>query len=237
MPGIDLFPPATSMHILMLVAAFVLTAIIGFEQQRRLKSAGLRTHTLVGVGAALFTLVSAYGFFPILGTQIALDPSRIAAQVVSGIGFLGGGVIFVRQNIVNGLTTAASIWVTAAIGMACGAGMPVLAAVGTALYMATIVGLSPLGRAVRKHQRGKEEQCIVHYKDGMGALRVVLERASRLGFEAILLDTQVVEKSGKRDRVVARFRFNGRAPLNSLVEDLSAIDGVTKVALSHADDD
>ncbi|HEU0256441.1 MAG TPA: MgtC/SapB family protein [Microbacteriaceae bacterium] len=237
MPDIDLFPPATGTHIVLLVVAFVLSAIVGLEQQRRLKSAGLRTHTLVGVGAALFTLVSAYGFAPVLGPGVVLDPSRIAAQIASGIGFLGGGVIFVRQNVVNGLTTAASIWVTAAIGMACGADMPVVAAAGTVLYLVTIIGLSPLGRAIRVRQWGKEEQCIIHYKDGKGALRVVLEKASILGFEATLLDTRIVEKSGKRDRVEARFRFSGRTPLESLVEELSEIDGVTKVALSHADDD
>ncbi|MFP3380477.1 MgtC/SapB family protein, partial [Bacillus sp. SIMBA_069] len=99
-------------QLLLLALAFALSAIIGVERERRLKSAGLRTHILVGLGSALFTLVSAYGFVS-LGLP-ATDPSRIAAQVVTGIGFVGAGVIFVNRGNVVGLTTAASIWVTAA---------------------------------------------------------------------------------------------------------------------------
>src|SRR3954453_10746687 len=119
-------------ELLLLLFAFVLSAVIGIERERRLKSAGLRTHILVGLGSALFTLVSAYGFAP-LGLETT-DPSRIAAQVVTGIGFVGAGVIFVNRGNVVGLTTAASIWVTAAVGMACGAGLPIIAAAGTALH-------------------------------------------------------------------------------------------------------
>jgi putative Mg2+ transporter-C (MgtC) family protein len=113
--------------------AFVLSAVIGLERHRRFKSAGLRTHTLVGVGSAVFTLVSAYGFADVPGRgAAAVDPSRIAAQVVSGVGFLGAGVIFVRRGSVSGLTTAASVWLTAAVGMACGAGLPALAVMARA---------------------------------------------------------------------------------------------------------
>ncbi|MGH1526190.1 MgtC/SapB family protein [Leifsonia sp. L25] len=105
-----------------LLLAFVLSAVIGVERERQFKSAGLRTHILVGLGSALFTLVSAFGFTA-FGLP-ATDPSRIAAQIVTGIGFVGAGVIFVNRGNVVGLTTAASIWMTAAVGMACGAGLP-----------------------------------------------------------------------------------------------------------------
>ena len=88
----------------------------------RQRSAGPRTHTLVGVGAAAVMLVSKYGFGDVLANgQVVLDPSRVAAQIVSGIGFIGGGLIFVRQDAVRGLTTAAVVWITAAVGMAAGA--------------------------------------------------------------------------------------------------------------------
>src|SRR6185437_9839476 len=87
--------------------AFVLSALIGLEREMRQKSAGLRTYTLVGFSSALIMLVSKYGFTDVLeGGRIVLDPSRMAAQIVSGIGFIGGGVIFVRKDIVRGLTTA-----------------------------------------------------------------------------------------------------------------------------------
>ena len=116
--------------------AFVLSAIIGLERELKQKSAGLRTYTVVGFGAALFMLVSKYGFTDVLASdKIVLDPSRVAAQIVSGLGFIGGGIIFVKRDSVRGLTTAASIWLTAAVGSAAGAGLLVLAAIATGAYL------------------------------------------------------------------------------------------------------
>lgn len=124
-----------------LVLAFVLSALVGMEREFRQKSAGLRTYTLVGVASALFMLVSKYGFNNILDAgRVVLDPSRIAAQVVSGIGFIGGGVIFMRRDIVRGLTTAASVWLTAALGMACGAGLITLAVATTIGHFIIMLG-------------------------------------------------------------------------------------------------
>lgn len=118
-----------------LASAFGLSALIGLEREVRQKSAGLRTYTLVGIASALFLLVSKYGFSDVLSPGlVALDPSRVAAQIVTGIGFLGGGVIFVRSDVVKGLTTAATIWLTAAVGMACGAGLILLAVETTVAY-------------------------------------------------------------------------------------------------------
>jgi len=115
--------------------AFLLSSAIGFEREVRHKSAGLRTYTIIGTAAALFLLVSKYGFSDVLvEDRIVLDPSRVAAQIVTGIGFIGAGLIFVHENKVNGLTTAASIWLVTAIGMACGAGLPLLALAATGAY-------------------------------------------------------------------------------------------------------
>src|SRR6185312_13911003 len=115
--------------------ALLLSATIGLERELRQKSAGLRTYTLVGVGAALFSLAGAYGFTgETVTTGVPRDPSRVAAQVVTGIGFIGGGLIFVRQDAVRGLTTAAGVWVTAAIGLAAAAGQAVLAIAATIAY-------------------------------------------------------------------------------------------------------
>lgn len=116
-----------------------LSALIGIERQLRNKSAGLRTNSLVGLGSALFMLVSKYGFTDVIHhSQIVLDPSRIGAQIVSGIGFIGGGIIFKQQSDVRGLTTAAAVWLTAAVGSACGAALPILATLSTALYFLTV---------------------------------------------------------------------------------------------------
>jgi putative Mg2+ transporter-C (MgtC) family protein len=117
-----------------LALAFGLSSLIGLEREWRQKSAGLRTHALVGLGAALFLLISKYGFSDVLGPHVILDPSRVAAQIVTGIGFIGGGLIFVRGDAVRGLTTAAAVWVTAAIGMASGAGLALLAIAVTVAY-------------------------------------------------------------------------------------------------------
>ena len=116
-------------------AAFLLSAAIGFERELRHKSAGLRTYTIVGTTAALFLLVSKYGFTDVLSDgRIVLDPSRVAAQIVTGIGFIGAGLIFVHQDRVVGLTTAATVWLVTAVGMACGAGLLLLALAVTCSY-------------------------------------------------------------------------------------------------------
>ena len=128
------------------LAAFALTALVGLERRLRRKSAGLRTHALVGTGAAIFTLVSAYGFEPLPGIDAGPDPSRVAAQIITGIGFLGAGVIFMNRDVVHGLTTAASIWLSAAIGMACGAGLLALGVAGTVLHFVTALVLAPISR-------------------------------------------------------------------------------------------
>jgi putative Mg2+ transporter-C (MgtC) family protein len=108
--------------------AFLLSAAIGLERESPQKSAGLRTYTVVGTSAALFLLISKYGFTDVLASgTVVLDPSRVAAQIVSGIGFIGGGIIFVQGDRVRGLTTAATVWLVTAVGMACGAGLPLLA--------------------------------------------------------------------------------------------------------------
>src|SRR5262245_1592533 len=153
--------------------AFALSSLIGLEREWRQKSAGLRTHTLVGVGAALFLIVSKYGFDDVLGQNVVLDPSRVAAQIVSGIGFIGGGLIFVRGDAVRGLTTAAIVWITAAIGMACGAGLWILALVVTAGHFVVVLGYPRLAAALpssRYTVHGLE----VVYTDGRGVMREVL---------------------------------------------------------------
>lgn len=125
---------------LRLVVAMVLGGIIGLERDYRAKDAGFRTHFLVAIGSALFTLISMYGF-----TDGVKDTSRVAAQVVSGIGFLGAGLIVFQKNVIRGLTTAAGLWVTAAVGMACGVGLYYMAVFVTALML---IGLELLSHFV-----------------------------------------------------------------------------------------
>ncbi|MBN9598556.1 MAG: MgtC/SapB family protein [Afipia sp.] len=133
-----------------LIAAAALGSLIGFERERLLWAAGIRTHMLVCVGSCLIMIVSAYGFAQVLDQQhTVLDPSRIAAQVVSGIGFLGAGSILARGEIVKGLTTAASIWTVAAIGLAIGGGLYFAGIASTIVILIILAGVKPLEEAYR----------------------------------------------------------------------------------------
>lgn len=135
-----------------LLTAALLGSLIGFERERLLWAAGIRTHMLVCVGACLFMIVSAFGFSLSLNQEHdVLDPSRVAAQVVSGIGFLGAGAILARGEIVRGLTTAASIWTVAAIGLAVGGGLYFAAAASTGVILVILAGVKPLEELYRDH--------------------------------------------------------------------------------------
>lgn len=132
----------TSEFILRLFIAGILGSIIGLDREYRAKEAGYRTHFLVSLGSALIMIVSQHGFSEILDTpRVNLDPSRIASQVVTGIGFIGAGTIILHKQIVRGLTTAAGIWATSGIGLAIGAGMYELGISATVL---TLIGLEVL---------------------------------------------------------------------------------------------
>ncbi len=134
-----------------LLVAAVLGGMVGFERERLLWAAGLRTHMLVCIGSCLIIIVSAYGFNDVLGEKnVVLDPSRIAAQVVSGVGFLGAGTILFRGEAVKGLTTAASLWAVAGIGLAAGSGLYVAATAGTIIILAVLAGIKPLEERYRR---------------------------------------------------------------------------------------
>ena len=130
-------------YMVRLIIAGALGALIGLEREKRFKEAGLRTHFLVAIGSAVFMLVSKYAFNDIIGEDIVLDPSRVAAAIPSGIGFLGAGMILVQRTSIQGLTTAAGIWATAGIGLAIGAGMY---EIGIFSGLLVIVGLEFLKR-------------------------------------------------------------------------------------------
>ena len=145
--------------ILRIFVAAILGGFIGLEREYREKAAGFRTHFLVALGSALFMIVSAYGFEGALVTpEHRLDVSRIAAQVVSGIGFIGAGTIIFQKNAVRGLTTAAGVWVTAAIGLACGAGMYELATAATVLVLFGLEAFNFVLHKFNKHRQSSSER-------------------------------------------------------------------------------
>jgi putative Mg2+ transporter-C (MgtC) family protein len=214
----ELLPPV--------LLALVLSVAIGLEREAGMKAAGLRTHSLVGVGSAVFMLVSKYGFADLLSDHVSLDPSRVAAQIVSGIGFLGAGLIFVRRDAVRGLTTAATIWLTAAVGTACGAGLPVLAAGTTIAHFVVTRGFPPLQRFVARHRR---EPPIVQlsYLDGHGVLRAALAVCTGRGWSVqhVDVDHESTSEEGQRIAVVT-MRLDGRGDLYDLAAELAELPGV-----------
>jgi putative Mg2+ transporter-C (MgtC) family protein len=154
---------------LRLLFACGLGGLIGFERELRDREAGMRTHLLVSLGSALFTIVSAYGFHEFLtagGDVVRADPSRIAAQIVTGIGFLGAGAIIREGLSVRGLTTAATLWVVAAIGMACGAGYYWPAAATTGLTLFALWPLRILGYRVIERIKPEEDRVTIEVKEG-----------------------------------------------------------------------
>lgn len=224
--------------------AFGLSALIGIERELRHKDAGLRTHTLVGVGAALFMLVSKYGFSDVLEPgRIIVDPSRVAAQIVTGIGFLGAGLIFVRRESVRGLTTAASIWVTAAIAAAAGAGLAVLAALSTGLYFLAALVLTLISHRLAA-ATSSASVLQVRYHQQRGVLRRLLQLATDEGFaiDAVSTAQSAVEggdHAGGDGMVEVEVSVHGKRPGHQLAEVLTELEGVDRVIVRdvHAVDD
>jgi putative Mg2+ transporter-C (MgtC) family protein len=172
-------PGQGTRQIIELFAAFALTSLIGLEREIQGKSAGVRTQTIVGTASALILLVSKYGFSDVLQDGlVVVDPSRVAAQIVTGIGFLGAGIIIFRRGSVHGLTTAAAVWESAAIGMAAGAGLLLLAVAVTAMHFLIIVGFMPLAKRLSSRLSGSVTMHVT-YEEGRGVMSRLLEACER----------------------------------------------------------
>ncbi|MGH7594615.1 MAG: MgtC/SapB family protein [Gemmatimonadales bacterium] len=214
-----------------LTLALVLSSLIGLEREFKMKSAGLRTHTLVGVAAALIMLVSKYGFTDVLTRyEIVLDPSRVAAQIVSGIGFIGGGLIFVQRDVVRGLTTAAIIWLTAAVGMACGAGLPLLALFVTGAHFLVVYCYTPLARRILSEQADVQ----VQYLPGKGAVEKIMQMCAGRGFTIQEFAVQQAESAADAEIRAVQLQLVGRRGTEALVISIGDIKGVVSVRMSSA---
>ena len=182
-----------------LVLAALFGTIIGLDREYREKEAGFRTHFLVSLGSALMMIVSQYGFSEILTHDgVSLDPSRIAAQVVSGIGFIGAGTIIFNHQIVRGLTTAASLWATAGIGLTAGAGMSWLALAATILTLVALEGLRLVFRSL-----GSRRMVVVFSASDRTGVADTLDRIRTDGYMVVSYEVvpQVVGGDGITYRV------------------------------------
>lgn len=222
--------------ILRLALAAVLGAVIGFEREWRDRTAGLRTHMLVCLGSAVFTIVSAYGFSEWYSSipadersTVVSDPTRIAAQIVTGIGFLGAGAIFRSDDGVRGLTTAASLWMMAAIGLASGAGYYELAVASTVLMLLILVALRQVSGRIKAMNRaaGTPLEVVV---SGPRAIGDVLEAIAAV--EGRVTDFTANTVTG--DRPARRLSFELSLPAEESLPDvvgrLAMLDGVDAVA-------
>lgn len=177
--------------VLRLFTAGILGAVIGLDREYRAKEAGYRTHFLVSVGSALIMIVSQYGFQQIiLENSVSLDPSRVAAQVVSGIGFIGAGTIIIQKQFVRGLTTAAGIWATAGIGLAVGAGMY---GVGVAATILTLIGLELLSLVFKS--LGMKSSMIIFSTNEKDIIKKVTRVLSEQGYLLVSYEMEKVSHS------------------------------------------
>ena len=203
-----------------LLLAAVLGGAIGAERELNDQAAGLRTHMLLTIGACLFTLISAYGFNGGIGT----DPSRIAAQIVTGIGFLGGGAIVRHGLTVKGLTTAASIWATASVGVAVGAGSYVLGVGGAALVVGTLFGLRRVSNLLQRWGVSRE-QFVLATAPGFDVERLTeamrSERVDLRGLER--------EEREDGDRVLLLVKLRPLYKAERLLDVLRKLEGVQQV--------
>ena len=212
-----------------LAVAAALGCAVGFERERLLWAAGIRTHMLVSVGACLLMIVSAYGFqHAILMPHVVLDPSRVAAQVVSGIGFLGAGSILLRGDSVRGLTTAASIWAVAAIGLAAGGGLYFAALVSTVIIIVILAGIKPLEEAYR----ARVQSCWLDAEAQAGS--VAVDRLPKiLGLRAGQVRRVVSRHAvdGAGERVMAHLTRVSSRDIKTAEERLRSLPGVSAVSV------
>jgi putative Mg2+ transporter-C (MgtC) family protein len=213
-----------------LITAAALGSLIGLERERLLWAAGIRTHMLVCVGSCLIMIVSQYGFANVLTEKnVVLDPSRIAAQVVSGIGFLGAGSIIARGEIVRGLTTAASVWTVAAIGLAVGGGLYLAAGSSTIIILIILAGIKPLEEAYRS----RNQSCQLKIEVESGFLTPDLLRETlqlRTGqIKRFLVETRGTQGTDDLFVLINKVSSQDIASFSNKLNELDGVKSVTVV--------
>jgi putative Mg2+ transporter-C (MgtC) family protein len=212
---------------LRLIVAAALGAAVGAERERHGHPAGMRTHLLVALGSALFTVMSAYGFGRADGGAGSppIDPTRIAAQVVTGIGFLGAGAIIKYGTSIRGLTTAASLWSTAAVGMAIAAGWWLIGGVATAIVLFSLAPLRWVAHRLRGGKRGVRAQ--LHLAE-LGALGRVTRSLAAQRVDIVDLDTDHLGQGGLN--VHMSILVPARLRVGDVLDELGQLGGVTVVS-------
>jgi putative Mg2+ transporter-C (MgtC) family protein len=207
---------------LRLLVALILGAVVGLERERQERAAGLRTVTMVSLGSCLFTIVGAYGF-------PNTDPSRVAAQIVTGIGFLGAGTIFLRKDLVRGLTTAATIWAVAAIGMAAGTSQYIIAVFTTLLILSVLMVLKPIERRFFKRPNEAQVSMVVPRTDG--EIEAVREPLRVIG--AYPMSVRIHELNDTEDRLEIDVGLPAERTTSELLRQLRTVQGAKQIFISR----
>lgn len=214
--------------LLRLALAAVLGGLIGVERELRERQAGLRTHLLVALGSALFTIVGAYGFQDFLESGepvVRADPTRIAAQIVTGIGFLGAGAIIRQGFSVRGLTTAATLWVVAAVGLAAGAGYYSAAVITTALVLIALYPLRIMAYQILRRFRVEDGRLLVELPAGAPS-GAVIDEIERAGARINSVD---ISQEGDRRRLELDVVLSRETPAPRLVARIADVENVAEV--------
>jgi len=199
--------------LLRIVVAGICGAFIGYERKSRLKEAGIRTHFIVAMASALMMIISKYGFFDLLesvkyGQDVKLDPSRVASTIITGVGFLGAGAIFIRNNTINGLTTAAGIWATAGVGMAVGTGFYFIGIVSALIMLCVQVFLHNTNWFTKRIPISQNVKILVENEPG--SLVWINELLAKKKIELLNIKTNVTD-DGKNLKIELHLKFPHRA--------------------------
>ncbi len=229
-------PPDVSLQFelaIRLLVAAALGAAIGFEREIHAHPAGMRTHLLVSEGSAIFTVLSIYGFVGVLpsGEGSPPDPTRIAAQIVSGIGFLGAGAILKSGTSIRGLTTAASLWATAAVGVAVGAGEYAVGAVGTAIVLFSLWPLNRVADRIRAVGRSDS----VRMRLQVASLESLGSITRQLSSQRIETSGLATSRAGAAYEVEMELKVRSGSGLAGAVEAISKLEGVEVMETSPPD--
>ena len=216
--------------LLRLVVALVLGSLVGLEREQKEHGAGMRTIALVTLGSTLFTIMSAYGFMSLLGLpHISLDPTRIASYIIAGIGFLGAGTIFMSRDgeKVRGLTTAATIWLMAAVGMACGAGLLLEAATVTIIALLVLIVFQRLEQLIVPHFSSNQHHIHIEAKSVSGpVIAKVYETCAQHGVKIEKLRINTEQES---DQIELLCEITSAISLADVIGDLHSLPGVSAI--------
>ncbi|MGY5344918.1 MgtC/SapB family protein [Paenibacillus glucanolyticus] len=236
----DVFQLDTGTMLMRLLFAALLGGLIGWERERRNKQAGLKTHLLVAVGSTLIMLTSIYGFDSALinHPNARFDPARLAAQVVSGIGFLGAGAILRRSNhIISGLTTAATLWVAAAIGLSVGSGFYWPAIITTAIVLVSTLVLNKLESRFLFIKKSGSLKIMIETGDRpihVSTITDLLQRAN-MTVEGMIVNNDTLEDDSTKVTMEFRvYSFNSKG-INGLFEQLWQVEGIKQVRMNWRD--